>query len=165
MARSQRPSENITIPLWRLPLIIAGGLLSLFLIFQLMPVQRDNPPILREPKWDSPQTRALAKRACFDCHSNETVWPWYAYVAPLSWVVTHNVQEGRARLNFSEWGIAQGGEGGEGGESGGGGEMGETIASGRMPPADYVAQHPEAQLTDAEKQQLAIGLAASLGQP
>jgi hypothetical protein len=122
---------------------------------QLIPTVHDNPPVLSEPKWNSPQTRALAKRACFDCHSKETVWPWYSYVAPVSWFVTHNVQEGRASLNFSEWGMS-GGEGGEGG-----GESGEAIMYGSMPPADYVAQHPQAQLTDAEKQQLIDGLAAS----
>ena len=153
------PSERVTLTLGRLLLIAAGLVLLCFLSMQLISVPHDNPPVLREPKWDSPQTRALAQRACFDCHSNQTVWPWYSYVAPVSWAVAHNVEEGRARLNFSEWGMS-GGEGGEGG-----GEMTEVILSGQMPPADYVAQHPTAQLTDAEKQQLAAGLAKSLSQP
>jgi uncharacterized membrane protein YgcG len=176
MSASQR-SETITITVGRLLLLGAGLVLLLFLGMQLLPAGRDNPPVIREPKWDSPETRALAKRACFDCHSNETVWPWYSYVAPVSWAVAHNVQEGRARLNFSEWGVARGGgEGGEGGEGSegseggfeggeGGGETGEAILNGSMPPADYVAQHPTARLTDAEKQQLIKGLEASLSQP
>ena len=52
---------------------------------QLIPVSRTNPAITREVKWDAPATRTLAQRACFDCHSNETTWPWYGYVAPISW--------------------------------------------------------------------------------
>lgn len=151
-----RPSDKITLPLGRLLLYAAGVIVVLFVGMQLIPVGRDNPPVLAEPKWNSPETRALAKRACFDCHSNETVWPWYSYVAPVSWAVTHNVQEGRDRLNFSEWGTARG-EGDEGGEN----ETGEVIMNGSMPPADYIAQHPTSALTQAEKQQLAAGLAAS----
>ena len=56
-----------------------------------------------EPSWDSPETRALATQACFDCHSNETEWPAYSAVAPVSWLIQHDVSEGRAVLNFSEW--------------------------------------------------------------
>ncbi|MCB0186228.1 MAG: heme-binding domain-containing protein, partial [Caldilineaceae bacterium] len=60
---------------------------------QLLPagVRRDNPPVVQEPPWDSPETRALAVRACFDCHSNETTWPWYSYIAPMSWMILQDV--------------------------------------------------------------------------
>ena len=153
MSKQQPPSETISLPLGRLLLIGAGAILVMFIGMQLIPTVHDNPPVLSEPRWDSPQTRALAKRACFDCYSNETVWPWYSYVAPASWFVTHNVQEGRTRLNFSEWGAGGSGEGGA--------DASEPIMNGSMPPADYVAQHPQANLTDAEKQQLINGLAAS----
>ena len=66
-------------------IVAVGG----FLLIQLVPFGRDhtNPPVVQEPKWDSPATRELAKRACFDCHSNETVWPWYSNIAPVSWLV------------------------------------------------------------------------------
>ncbi len=74
------------------------------LLIQLIPVDKSNPPVVSEPTWDSPQTRALAKDACFDCHSNETVWPWYAKIAPSSWLLAQDVDEGRSALNFSEWG-------------------------------------------------------------
>ncbi len=67
-----------------------------------------NPPVVSEPAWDSPQTRALAQRACFDCHSNETAWPIYSRIAPISYVVTNHVIEGREHLNFSEWGSGGG---------------------------------------------------------
>ena len=112
-----------------------------------------NPPPGREPMWDSPATRALAQRACFDCHSNETVWPAYANVAPVSWLVQHDVDEGRATLNFSEWDRVQ--------EEAG--EAGEAIAEGEMPPAMYVLMHREAILTTAERQQLITGLMRTVG--
>jgi glutaredoxin len=75
----------------------------LLILIQFIPVAHTNPPVTREIQWDSLQTRALAQRACFDCHSNETVWPWYAYVAPVSWRIANHVYDGRRRLNFSEW--------------------------------------------------------------
>jgi len=134
-----------------------------FVLIQLVPYGRvhTNPPVLQEPQWDSPATRALAARACFDCHSNETKWPWYSNVAPASWLVAHDADEGRSRLNFSEWGPpSRGGERGEGG--GGVDEVAEVIATGQMPPAQYLLMHPEARLSDAEKQQLIQGLQASL---
>jgi hypothetical protein len=122
-----------------------------FVALQLIPVDRSNPPVVSEPKWDSPQTRALAERACFDCHSNQTKWPWYAYVAPVSWLVAHDVQEGRSNMNLSEWTTGQ--------EN----ETGRVISRGIMPPQQYLLMHPEARLTDAEKKALIAGFAASLG--
>ena len=82
-------------------IVAVGG----FLLIQLVPFGRDhtNPPVVQEPKWDSPATRELAKRACFDCHSNETVWPWYSNIAPVSWLVANDTYEGRDHLNFSDW--------------------------------------------------------------
>jgi hypothetical protein len=62
-----------------------------------------NPPTISEPAWDSPATRALAKQACFDCHGNETKWTACARIAPASWLIQRDVNEGRAVLNFSEW--------------------------------------------------------------
>ena len=146
-----------------------------FLLIQLVPYGRDhsNPPVVQEPNWDSPATRELAVRACFDCHSNETVWPWYSNIAPVSWRLQRHVEEGRSKLNLSEWGVARpkGGEGeeregeeGERGEGRGeneGDEAGELIRSGEMPPFDFLWMHPAARLTGAEKTALIAGLAAS----
>ncbi len=112
-----------------------------------------NPPVVQEPAWDSPQTRALAQRACFDCHSNETQWPTYSRIAPISWLVTWDTLNGRRHLNFSEWGL---------GRSQGGNEIVRQIQSGSMPPASYLVQHPDANLTADEKQQLIQGLQTSL---
>lgn len=76
------------------------GLLGLLLAIQLVPYGRDhsNPPGRTEPSWDSPATRELARRACFDCHSNETEWPAYASIAPASWLAQYDVDEGRAPI-------------------------------------------------------------------
>jgi mono/diheme cytochrome c family protein len=125
-----------------------------FLLIQLVPFGRDhaNPAIVQEPKWDSPATRELAKRACFDCHSNETVWPWYSNIAPVSWLVAQDTYEGRDRLNFSDW-------------VSGDIELDELqriFERGEMPPAQYTMIHAGARLTDAERQQLLKGLQNSL---
>jgi len=131
-------------------LTVVGILVALAVLIQLIPLpgRGNNPAVIAEPKWDSPQTRTLVKRACFDCHSNETTWPWYSYVAPVSWLIYHDVMEGRQRLNFSEWSSSQFGAM----------EAAEKINSGEMPPAYYLPIHPSAQLTQAEKQQLITGL-------
>ncbi len=89
-------------------LIIAGVLILLFIGIQFIPVKRANPTVTTAIKWDSAQTEALAQRACLDCHSSETVWPWYSYVAPFSWLIYYDVQAGRSRLNFDT--LAAGGQ-------------------------------------------------------
>jgi len=126
-----------------------------FVLIQLVPYGRNhtNPPVVQEPAWNAPETRALAVRACFDCHSNETVWPWYSNIAPVSWLTQRDVDEGRQKLNFSD--IVNSGEEGH--------EAGEAVLKGKMPPLQYYPTHPEARLTDAEKQQLAQGLDQTLG--
>ena len=123
-------------------LVILVGVI-LFGLIQLIPYGRDhsNPPLVQEPNWDV-QTRAIAQKACFDCHSNEVVWPWYSNIAPVSWLVQHDVEEGRRYLNFSEW---------EGAKNH---KVGEVVAESEMPPAQYILIHTDAKLTQAEKQAL-----------
>lgn len=138
-------------------------LVGLFGVMQLIPYGRHhtNPPVIQEPAWDTPRTRELAVRACFDCHSNETTWPLYSRIAPVSWLVTFDVIRGRNEFNLSEWnGPRERGEGERG--EGGGDEIREVIAEGKMPPANFLILHPEARLTSAEKEQLITGLEASL---
>jgi cytochrome c551/c552 len=136
---------------------IAVSTLAGLLLIQLVPYGRDHrdPPVEQEPNWDSPSTRALAKRACFNCHSFETVWPWYASIAPASWLVTYDVREGRKELNFSAW---QNGK--REGESPA--KVSKHIRNGDMPPWQYRLAHPEARLSPAEKQQLIDGLGATI---
>ena len=133
--------------------------LVLFGLIQLVPtgVSYSNPPVVAEPKWDSPQTRALAQRACFDCHSNETAWPWYTHIAPVSWLTAHDVSEGRQRLNFSTWGQPTSGRG----EGTNVRELVRAVQGGSMPPAIYLPLHPAAKLTPAEQQQLVQGFLAT----
>jgi len=136
-----------------------GGLtLALALVtMQFVPYGRDhvNPSVGAEPNWDSPDTRALAKHACFDCHSNGTEWPMYSRVAPVSWLIQHDVFEGRAALNFSEWQRPQ--------EEAT--EAAEAVLEGEMPPRIYVLIHSHARLSAAEREQLAHGLRRTIGGP
>ncbi len=143
----------------RIVLWVVVGLVVVFVAIQFVPYGKNktNPPVTAEPAWDSPQTRTLAKQACFDCHSNETVWPWYAKIAPASWLVFRDVDDGRSSLNFSEWPSLPAGAGQKIA-----GESAEQISGGEMPPIQYRLAHGEARLSDAEKQQLIDGLKASL---
>lgn len=142
-------------PRWKSVLAIASlVMLALVLVAQIVPYGRNhsNPPIIAEPTWDSASTRTLAQRACFDCHSNVTRWPWYSHVAPMSWLVQNHVDEGRSVLNFSDW--TRGNTDAS--------EAAEAVREGEMPPRSYLLLHPEARLTETEREQLASGLDASL---
>lgn len=127
---------------------------ALLILIQLVPYGRGhtNPPVRREPAWDSPATRALAARACFDCHSNQTAWPWYSNVAPVSWLVQHDVDEGRRKLNFSEWDRPQR----EAHDSA------KEVRKGEMPPWYYAIPSLH-RITSAERTALVAGLDATLG--
>ncbi len=135
--------------------IVAIAVVGLFGAVQLVPYGRDhtNPAVVREPAWDRPATRALAVRACFDCHSNETRWAWYSHVAPFSWLVQRDVDVGRRELNFSEWHRPY--------EEAG--EAAQTVIEGEMPPATYLPLHPSARLSPEEKRSLVDGLTATVG--
>jgi hypothetical protein len=134
----------------RIVRIAALGLAVLAGAAQAVPFGRDhdNPPVRREPAWDHPDTRALARRACFDCHSNEVRWPWYSWVAPVSWLVARDVAEAREALNFSEWDRPQK-EAREGARE---------VREGAMPLPLYALAHPGARLTPGEREALARGL-------
>ena len=139
----------------RIAALALGTALAAGVGIQLLPYGRahTNPPVRREPAWDSPATRALAVRVCFDCHSNETQWPWYTSIAPVSWLTQRDVDEGRAELNFSEWDRPQK----EARESA------ETVRDGSMPPWFYLLPRPQARLTTAELDALAAGLERTFG--
>ena len=151
--------------------IAVGVLVVAFIAAQFYRPERSNPasdPILSFEAVAKPSAEltSLLNRSCRDCHSNDTVWPWYSKVAPASWLVAQDVDEGRSHLNFSEWGIPRpGGERGESGREGdrnSGREVARQIQSGEMPPSYYLPLHPDANLSGAEKQQLIQGLQASL---
>jgi len=123
---------------------------------QFIPYGRDhkNPPVASEPTWDSPKTREIFYRACGDCHSNETKWPGYSNVAPISWLVQYDVDQGRKEFNVSMWGVQKENEGDE---------SAETIEKGEMPPWFYLISHPEAKLTEHETKEFIKGLVATFG--
>jgi hypothetical protein len=124
-------------------------------LIQLVPYghTHTNPAQTGEPKWDSPETRELVRRACFDCHSNTTTWPWYAHVAPMSWLLARDVNGGRSHLNFTEWDLPQKHAK----------DVTNEVKQGDMPPWFYLPMHPAAKLSDAEKQALIDGAGKSLG--
>jgi Haem-binding domain len=122
---------------------LAAG--ALLVAIQLVPVSRTNPPVTSAVV-APPAVAAILKRACFDCHSHETVWPLQAYLAPASWLVAHDVTAARKELNFSRWDqvdpkkVAK--------------KLPEEVGEGEMPPWFYVVAHPMARLSDAERKTL-----------
>ncbi|MBZ0274719.1 MAG: heme-binding domain-containing protein [Anaerolineae bacterium] len=143
----------------KLILILVGLAVGGFILIQFIPLgaisdsfKRDeNPPVEFQIQWDSPETEQLVRTACYDCHSNETVWPWYSYVAPASWLIVRDVNFGRARMNFSrtdiidytleqffddiDWHLENG-----------------------MPPRKYLILHPNAALNTEQQEQLLSGI-------
>lgn len=132
------------------------GLFALLVLAQFVPYGRihTNPADSHPPSWDSPETEALARRACFDCHSNESRWPWYSWVAPASWRVQNHVEEAREHLNFSRFDLPQRDAH----------EAAEVVREGEMPLWDYLLLHPNARLAPEEKQKLIAGLARTFGE-
>ncbi len=137
-------------------LALVGAAIVAFVLIQLVPYghNHSNPPMVSEPQWSSPEARALVKQNCFQCHSNETNWPWYSNVAPASWLLQFDVNEGRAKFNFSDWNKKPGELD----------EMTEAIQEGDMPPLQYTLFHPSAKLNDQQKQDLIKALQSSIQQ-
>ena len=130
----------------RLLIWVCGVGVILFAAIQFVPSAHTNPPVEFAAEWDSPRTRDLFYRACADCHSHETKWPWYSKVAPASWLIANHVREGRRDMNISvpdEIDVT---------------EAVAQIRNNQMPPADYQLMHPEARLDEAEKADLISGL-------
>jgi hypothetical protein len=131
----------------RIRSIAAAGAVVLVLI-QLVPMSRSNPPISQDVAAPS-KVEPVLRRACYDCHSNQTRWPWYAHVAPVSWLVVRDVERGRRHLNFSTWDKYA--------------DDPETVIrklrnidkvmhNGSMPLWYYASAHSDAHLNDADRQ-------------
>jgi hypothetical protein len=125
--------------------IFLVALAVLLLGIQLVPVNRSNPPVQGEINAPT-DVMTVLEESCYDCHSHETVWPWYAYVAPVSWLVAHDVEEGREHLNFSAWTSYDADERADKLE-----EIWEEVEEGEMPLGKYVRLHRDAALTDADR--------------
>ena len=132
------------------PVLIAG--VAAFAVIQLVPYgwSHSNPPVTGAPPWPNAEAERLARAACYDCHSNETEWPVYSYVAPMSWLVRYDVDRGRDATNFSTWGA----------EEDDAHDAAEAVEDGSMPPDRYVRLHSDARLSPAERQALIDALGA-----
>ncbi|HVT47842.1 MAG TPA: heme-binding domain-containing protein [Vicinamibacterales bacterium] len=121
------------------------GLLLVLLLIQAVPIDRTNPPVETEIVVPA-EVHAILQRSCYDCHSNTTVWPWYSRVAPVSWLVAHDVHSGREHLNFSTWNRLDARKRAHAMD-----EIDEHISRGEMPLSTYLWLHPVAKLSDADK--------------
>jgi hypothetical protein len=128
------------------------GLLAVAVLLQLVPYGRDhtNPRVTQDAPWPDGRARELATAACYDCHSNQTRWPPQSYVAPFSWLLTRDVEQGRAELNFSTWDE----------DDGEADDAAEEVGDATMPPRRFVLAHPDAALSEAERQVLVDALGA-----
>ncbi|HEX2613441.1 MAG TPA: heme-binding domain-containing protein [Fibrobacteria bacterium] len=122
---------------WIVVLILAG--------IQVIPVARTNPPVEEEVPAPS-EVRAVLKRACYDCHSNESKWPWYSHVAPVSWLIARDVHEGREEMNFSAWNRLSPGK-----QKKRFRQSWDLVQKGEMPLWFYVPLHPEAKLSETDR--------------
>ena len=120
------------------------------LAIQLVPYGwgHPNPPVSARAPWPSEEARSIAGESCLSCHGNETRWPWYSYVAPVSWMVRRDVEAGRHDLNFSTWDR----------DDGRADDAIESIVEGEMPPGRYVLANPGARLTAEEAEILVDAL-------
>ena len=121
------------------------GVGALLVLIQLIRPSQMNPPVTGKIQAPA-EVITLLERACYDCHSNETKWPWYSQVAPVSWLVSRDVNDARKHLNFSEWENYEAGRKLKKLE-----ELVEEVGEGEMPLAIYLPLHPEAKLTAADR--------------
>ena len=127
---------------------IGYGLVAAVALAQAVPVERTNPPVESEIVAE-PEVHALLRRACYDCHSHATVWPWYAWVAPVSWLVAHDVNHARRELDFSRFESYDATK-----QRKKLGEVAEEVEEQEMPLWYYLLVHPQARLSEAERARL-----------
>jgi len=125
----------------------------LFLLIQVIQPDRSNPPVtgddVRQHLPVTPRVSEILRTACFDCHSNETRWPWYSYVAPVSWLVSRDVSGGRRHVNFSMWATYDRRQ-----QIARLGGMADEVEEGGMPLPIYVTMHAEANLSSPDRDSL-----------
>ena len=124
------------------------ALIAIFLVIQLLPANRSNPPVESEIP-APPRVKNILQRACYDCHSNETRWPWYSAIAPMSWLVIYDVDEAREHMNFSTWNQYDDDERRDHLE-----EASEEVEDGNMPLWYYLPLHPDARLASEARETL-----------
>ncbi len=137
---------------------VLGIIVIVFIAIQLIPYGREhtNPAVINEPAWDSPQTRETFYRLCGDCHSNETEYPFYSNIAPVSWLVQSDVNEGREHFNVSTWSDDKAHQGKE---------AIEEYEEGEMPLWIYTLPRPETNLSEQDRADFLAGLRATFKMP
>ena len=122
------------------------ALVILILAIQFLPVDRQAPPT--DGLVDAPDpVMTVLKQSCFDCHSNQTQWPWYGYIAPFSWLIQDHVGEAREELDFTAWNQYDEDERLDLQE-----DVWDEVDLEEMPPAYYVLLHPEARITQKDRE-------------
>jgi hypothetical protein len=127
-----------------------AAIILILVLIQLAPVERTNPPVEKEITVPG-NVMGILRKACYDCHSNRTNWPWYSSIAPASWLLVSDVKEGREELNFTTWNrysakkLAALPK-----------KIWEEVQEGEMPPLPYRLMHPEARLSAEEKELLRV---------
>jgi Haem-binding domain len=127
---------------------VSIGVVAVLAAAQLVRFPRTDPAVtgaIQAP----PEVQSVLRRSCFDCHSNQTVWPWYSQVAPVSWLLHRDVSEGRRHMNFSEWKSLALDRRAKKQKA-----VGKVVKSGDMPPWFYLPMHSNAKLSAADKQVL-----------
>jgi proteasome lid subunit RPN8/RPN11 len=127
---------------------VLGAAVLLFVVVQFVPVNRTNPPAGSEVIAPA-EVLSVLRRSCYDCHSNETIWPWYSRVAPASWLIAKDVREGREAVNYSTWERYDAEERAEKQA-----ETWEDVEEGEMPLGTYTLLHPSARLSAEDREVL-----------
>jgi mono/diheme cytochrome c family protein len=121
-----------------------------FVAIQFVRPERTNPPVDPSLEVRTPvQVQAILERSCYDCHSSETRWPWYSNIAPMSWTLVHDVEEGREEMSFSHWNSYSVRDEDHLRE-----EICEQVEDGEMPLKPYTLMHPRARLSDEDRRVL-----------
>ena len=127
---------------------VGKALVVLLVAMQFVPIARTNPPVESDVPVAA-ELKAILRRACYDCHSNETRWPWYSRVAPVSWLLANDVKECRREVNFSVWNQYT-----ENRRARKLKEIVEQLEGNKMPQWYYVLVHPEAKLSASDKEMI-----------
>ena len=121
-------------------------LIIVLVTMQFIPVDRSNPSDRGQPA-APPEVETILRRACYDCHSNETRWRWYAQIAPISFLLARDVKEGRREVNFSIWDRYE-----QRRKARKLKEIVKEVEEGDMPPWYYVSVHADAKLSQADRE-------------
>ena len=135
--------------------IIILPLVVVLLLAQLIRIDKSNPPVRSDLA--SGSAKPVLQRACYNCHSNETIWPWYSSIAPASWLVGRDVREARSHLNFSEWGAYDSGTRSHKLRG-----IAEEVQGGDMPPWYYSLVHRDSRLSASERSQILAWVAETI---